>query len=158
MLHGQIVDKVKFFEGNDSIRDKSIVLAPGDSTLFKQGQFVSSSRLLQENDKLKQQGLAPVEAKPVGLAVAQPKLQGITQISLATESFLSAASFQETAKVLSDASISAKYDKLKGLKENIIVGHLIPAGTGMRRYEKLVVNAKSAYDALVSDKASATAG
>ena len=157
MLHGQIIDKVKFFEENDRIRDKSIVLNPGNSKLFKQGQFVSSSRLLQENDKLKQQGLLPVEARLVELAVAQPKLQGITQISLATESFLSAASFQETAKVLSDAGISAKYDKLKGLKENIIVGHLIPAGTGMRRYENLVVNSKKAYDVLVSAKANATA-
>ncbi|WP_342265523.1 DNA-directed RNA polymerase subunit beta' [Cardinium endosymbiont of Philonthus spinipes] len=158
LLHGQIIDKVKFFEENDRIRDKSIVLAPGDSKLFKQGQFVSSSRLQQENEKLKAQGLVPVEAKPIELAVAQPKLQGITQISLATESFLSAASFQETAKVLSDAGISAKYDKLKGLKENIIVGHLIPAGTGMRRYEKLVVTAKKEYDALVSAKVAATAG
>ncbi len=158
MLHGQIIDKVKFFEENDRIRNKSIVLAPGDSKLFKQGQFVSSARLLQENDKLKQQGLIPVEARSVELAVAQPKLQGITQISLATESFLSAASFQETAKVLSDAGISARYDKLKGLKENIIVGHLIPAGTGMRRYENLVVHSKSAYDALTSAKESAAAG
>ncbi|CAH2560023.1 DNA-directed RNA polymerase subunit beta' [Cardinium endosymbiont of Oedothorax gibbosus] len=158
MLHGQIVDKVKFFEENDKIRDQSIVLTPGDSKLFKQGQFVSSSRLLQENDKLKEQGLVSVEARPVELAIAQPKLQGITQISLATESFLSAASFQETAKVLSDAAVSAKYDKLKGLKENIIVGHLIPAGTGMRCYEKLVVNSKKEYDALASAKASATGG
>ncbi|WP_243519195.1 MULTISPECIES: DNA-directed RNA polymerase subunit beta' [unclassified Candidatus Cardinium] len=155
MLHGQVIDKVKFFEENDRIRDKSIVVSPGDSKLFKQGQFVVSSRLQQENDKLKQQGLVPVEAKPVELAVAQPKLQGITQISLATESFLSAASFQETAKVLSDAGISAKYDRLKGLKENIIVGHLIPAGTGMRRYEKLVVTPKKEYDALVAAKSSA---
>ncbi|AXI24604.1 beta' subunit [Cardinium endosymbiont of Sogatella furcifera] len=158
LLHGQVIDKVKFFEENDRVRDQSIVLKPGDSTLFKQGQFISSSRLQQENDKLKQQGLVAVEAKPVELAVAQPKLQGITQISLATESFLSAASFQETAKVLSDAGISAKYDRLKGLKENIIVGHLIPAGTGMRRYEKLVVNSKSEYEALVAAKAGATAG
>lgn len=157
LLHGQIIDKVKFFEENDRIRDKAIVLASGDSKLFKQGQCVSSSRLLQENDKLKQQGLVPIEAKPVELAVAQPKLQGITQISLATESFLSAASFQETAKVLSDAGISAKYDKLKGLKENIIVGHLIPAGTGMRCYERLIVNTKSAYDALVAAQPSVTA-
>lgn len=152
LLHGQIIDKVKFFQENDRIRDKSIVLSPGDSKLFKQGQFVSCSRLEQENDKLKQHGLVPIESKPVELAISQPKLQGITQISLATESFLSAASFQETAKVLSDAAISAKYDKLKGLKENIIVGHLIPAGTGMRRYEKLIVNSKKEYDTLRAAK------
>ncbi|CDG50124.1 DNA-directed RNA polymerase subunit beta' [Cardinium endosymbiont of Bemisia tabaci] len=156
LLHGQIIDKVKFFQENDRIRDKVIVLTPGDSKLFKQGQFVSASRLLQENNKLTQQGLVPIEARPAELAVAQPKLQGITQISLATESFLSAASFQETAKVLSDAGISAKYDTLKGLKENIIVGHLIPAGTGMRAYERLVVSSKNEYDALVYAKSSVT--
>lgn len=155
LLHGQIIDKVNFFEENDRIRDKQVIVALGDSNLFKLGQFVSTRRLLQENDKLKQQGLTLVEAREIALAIAQPRLQGITQASLATESFLSAASFQETSKVLSDAAISAKYDRLKGLKENIIVGHLIPAGTGMRKYEKLVVNSKKEYDALVRAKSDA---
>ncbi|ROT47324.1 DNA-directed RNA polymerase subunit beta' [Candidatus Cardinium hertigii] len=152
LLHGQIIDKVKFFEENDRIRDQYIIIELGDSKLFKLGQFVPHRRLLQENEKLQQQGLAVVQARVVELAIAQPRLQGITQTSLATESFLSAASFQETSKVLSDAAISAKYDKLKGLKENIIAGHLIPAGTGMQKYRKLVVTSKKEYDALVGAK------
>ncbi|HLP35081.1 MAG TPA: DNA-directed RNA polymerase subunit beta' [Amoebophilaceae bacterium] len=152
LLHGQILDKVNFFAENDRIRNKSVVLEPGDSKRFQPGALVATHRLLKENDQLKQQGLKPVQLREAELAIAQPRLQGITQASLATESFLSAASFQETSKVLSDAAISAKHDKLKGLKENIIVGHLIPAGTGMRKYEKLIVNSKIEYDALMEER------
>ena len=155
LLHGQISDKVRFFKENDRIRDKSIITDVGDSKLFKLGSFVLSSRFLQENEQLIRNGRTPAQARPAELAIGQPKLQGITQASLATESFLSAASFQETSKVLSDAAISAKYDQLKGLKENIIVGHLIPAGTGMRKYEDLVVHSKREYDALMQSKSGA---
>jgi len=158
LLHGQIIDKVDFFEENDKMRDKSVVLEVGDSALFHKGQLVATHRLLKENEKLKKQGLQIFQARAVELAIAQPKLQGITQASLATESFLSAASFQETSKVLSDSAISAKYDKLKGLKENIIVGHLIPAGTGMRKYEKLIVSSKKEYDILMQEKSVVAGG
>ncbi|AWN81370.1 DNA-directed RNA polymerase subunit beta' [Candidatus Cardinium hertigii] len=150
LLHGQMLDKAQFLEENNRIYDKCIVEAVGGSTLFELGQFVPKHRLIQENEQLQQKGLDPVQVRSAEMAIAQPKLQGITQASLATQSFLSAASFQETSKVLSDAAVSAKYDSLKGLKENIIVGHLIPAGTGIRKYEKLMVNSKREYDAAVS--------
>lgn len=152
LLHGQVIDKIAFFKENDRLRDKCVVTDVGDSMLFTLGQFVALHRLLQENEQLKQKGLNQVQLRSVEFAIAQPRLQGITQASLATESFLSAASFQETSKVLSDAAIGAKYDKLKGLKENIIVGHLIPAGTGMCKYEKLMVHSKQAYDVLIAAK------
>ncbi|MBX9890582.1 MAG: DNA-directed RNA polymerase subunit beta' [Amoebophilaceae bacterium] len=158
LLHGQIIDKVDFFEENDKMRDQSIIIDAGDSLLFTSGQFVATHRLIKENEKLKKQEGVLVQARPVELAIAQPKLQGITQASLATESFLSAASFQETSKVLSEAAVSAKYDKLKGLKENIIVGHLIPAGTGIRKYENLIVSSKKEYDALMQEKAAKSHG
>ena len=145
LLHGKIIDKVVFFEENDRIRNQSIILDAGDSQLFHTGQFVATHRLYKENQQLSQKGLKLVQARKAQLAIAQSRLQGITQASLSTEGFLSAASFQETSKVLSDAAVSAKYDQLKGLKENIIVGHLIPAGTGVRKYGNMIVTAKREY-------------
>ena len=108
--------------------------------------------LRDENSSLKRRDLKPVDVRDAQPAVSRPTLQGITQASLGTESVFSAASFQETTKVLSEASIRGKTDKLIGLKENVIVGHLIPAGTGMREYERLIVASQEEYDALVASK------
>lgn len=145
LLYGRVMDKVEFFSANDRVRNKSVVLDPGDSKLFEVGQLVPTYRLKKENEQLAHKGLKLIEYRDSLLAIAQLKLQGITQASLSTEGFLSAASFQETSKVLSDAAVNAKYDQLKGLKENIIVGHLIPAGTGLRKYDHMIVTAKKEY-------------
>ncbi len=151
-LPGQVVDKWNFREENDTILDKKVVVDPKDSETLKAGQIITSRRLRDENSSLKRRDLKPVEVRDAQPAVSQPTLQGITQASLGTESFISAASFQETTKVLSEASIRGKTDKLIGLKENVIVGHLIPAGTGMREYERLIVASQEEYDALVASK------
>lgn len=118
----------------------------------KPGQIVTSRRLRDENSSLKRRDLKLVTVRDAEPSVSQPTLQGITQASLGTESFISAASFQETTKVLSEASIRGKTDYLLGLKENVIVGHLIPAGTGLRDYQDLIVGSKEEYEALVSSK------
>ncbi|MCG8340578.1 MAG: DNA-directed RNA polymerase subunit beta' [Cytophagales bacterium] len=149
---GQIVDKFLFREENDKILDKKVVTDPGDSGLLKVGQIISTRKLREENANLKRLSLQPVQVREAEPAVSQSKLQGITQASLGTESFMSAASFQETTKVLSEAAIRAKRDTLKGLKENVVVGHLVPAGTGLREYNKLIVGSKEEYEALVASK------
>jgi DNA-directed RNA polymerase subunit beta' len=151
-LNGQVVDKWNFMEENDSIMDMKVVVDAKDSETLKAGQIISSRRLRDENSSLKRRDMRPVEVREAQPAVSQPTLQGITQASLGTESFISAASFQETTKVLSEASIRGKTDYLNGLKENVIVGHLIPAGTGMREYERMIVTSQKEYDALVSSK------
>jgi len=151
-LNGQVVDRWNFMEENDSIMDLKVVMDPKDSETLKAGQIISSRRLRDENSSLKRRDMRPVEVRDAQPAVSQPTLQGITQASLGTESFISAASFQETTKVLSEASIRGKTDYLNGLKENVIVGHLIPAGTGMRDYERMIVTSQKEYDALVSSK------
>ncbi len=151
-LNGQVVDRWNFMEENDSIMDMKVVVDPKDSETLKAGQIISSRRLRDENSSLKRRDMRPVEVRDAQPAVSQPTLQGITQASLGTESFISAASFQETTKVLSEASIRGKADYLNGLKENVIVGHLIPAGTGMRDYERMIVTSQKEYDALVSSK------
>jgi DNA-directed RNA polymerase subunit beta' len=151
-LNGQVVDRWNFMEENDSIMDMKVVVDPKDSETLKAGQIISSRRLRDENSSLKRRDMRPVEVRDAQPAVSQPTLQGITQASLGTESFISAASFQETTKVLSEASIRGKTDYLNGLKENVIVGHLIPAGTGMREYERMIVTSQKEYDALVSSK------
>jgi DNA-directed RNA polymerase subunit beta' len=151
-LQGQTVDKFAFREENDSVLDMKVVMEAGDSETFKPGQIVSSRRLRDENSSLKRRDLRIVQVRDAQAAVSQPTLQGITQASLGTESFISAASFQETTKVLSEASIRGKTDHLLGLKENVIVGHLIPAGTGLREYENIVVGSKEEYEALVESK------
>jgi DNA-directed RNA polymerase subunit beta' len=151
-LQGQIVDKFAFREENDAILDMKVVVEAGDSENFKPGMIVSSRRLRDENSSLKRRDLSIVQVREAQAAVSQPTLQGITQASLGTESFISAASFQETTKVLSEASIRGKSDHLLGLKENVIVGHLIPAGTGLREYENVIVGSKEEYEALVESK------
>ena len=127
-LPKQIVDKFYFREENDVILDKKVVLESGNSENLKSGQIITARTLRDENSSLKRRDMKLVEVRDAQAAVSKPTLQGITQASLGTESFISAASFQETTKVLSEASIRGKSDMLRGLKENVIVGHLIPAG------------------------------
>ncbi len=153
-LPGQIVDKHVFMEENDSILDKKVVSDAGDSENVKPGQIISARQLRDENSSLKRRDLKLVQVRNAAPAVSEPRLQGITQASLATQSFISAASFQETTKVLSEASIRGKRDHLIGLKENVIVGHLIPAGTGQRDFQDVIVGSQEEYDALVASKES----
>ena len=149
-LPGQVVDKFVFREENDAVLDMKVVTEVGDSENLKRGQIVAPRELRDENSSLKRKDLKPVEVRDAQPAVSSPKLQGITQASLGTESFISAASFQETTKVLSEASIRGKADDLMGLKENVIVGHLIPAGTGLREYDNLIVGNKEEYESLMA--------
>lgn len=151
-LPGQIVDKFIFREENDMILDKKVVTDSGDSETLKPGQIITSRRLRDENSSLKRKDMKIVQVRDAEPAVSRPTLQGITQASLGTESFISAASFQETTKVLSEAAIRGKADSLMGLKENVIVGHLIPAGTGQREYNNIIVGSKEEYDALIASK------
>ncbi|MDH5608258.1 MAG: DNA-directed RNA polymerase subunit beta' [Cyclobacteriaceae bacterium] len=151
-LTNQVVDRFAFMDENDSIMDKKVVEDAGDSETLKRGQIITSRRLRDENSNLKRRDLKLVKVRNAQAAVSRPTLQGITQASLGTESFISAASFQETTKVLSEASIRGKSDYLMGLKENVIVGHLIPAGTGVRKYHKNIVVSKSEYDKLITSR------
>jgi DNA-directed RNA polymerase subunit beta' len=149
-LPGEYVDKFEFREVNDLILDKKIVLDAGDSTRLKMGQLISGRELRDENSSLRRKDQKLVEVRDALSAVSRPTLQGITQASLKTESWLSAASFQETTKVLSEAAIRGKADQLMGLKENVIVGHLIPAGTGQRHFENLIVGSEEEYQQLLN--------
>ncbi len=151
-LPGEIVDKFVFREENDTILDKKVVIDSGDSSVLRPGQIISTRKLRDENSSLKRKDMKLVQVREAEPAVSRPTLQGITQASLRTESFLSAASFQETTKVLSEASIKGKTDHLLGLKENVIVGHLIPAGTGQRTFKNLIVGSKEEYDSLMASK------
>jgi DNA-directed RNA polymerase subunit beta' len=150
-LVGEYVDKFEFREENDTILDKKFVTEPGDSQKFKPGQIISARELRDENSSLKRKDQKIVEVRDALSAVSRPTLQGITQASLKTESWLSAASFQETTKVLSEAAIRGKADRLVGLKENVIVGHLIPAGTGQRRFNNMIVGSEEEYDRLTAE-------
>jgi len=141
-LNNQNVDRFAVRLANDDILDKKVVVDAGDSDKMKVGMIVTTRALRDENSSLKRRDLRKVEVRDAQPAVSQPNLQGITQASLGTESFISAASFQETTKVLSEASIRAKSDGLDGLKENVIVGHLIPAGTGVRKYQDYIITSK----------------
>jgi DNA-directed RNA polymerase subunit beta' len=147
-LPGEMVDKLTFREENDLVLDKKVVTEAGSSDKFKPGQIVSGREFRDENSQLKRKDLKLVEVRDAQAAVSRPTLQGITQASLKTESWLSAASFQETTKVLSEAAIRGKADGLNGLKENVIVGHLIPAGTGQRRLNDVIVTHKDEMEAL----------
>ncbi|MEQ8927573.1 MAG: DNA-directed RNA polymerase subunit beta' [Fulvivirga sp.] len=149
-LTNESVDKFVFAEENDRVLDKKVVTDAGDSEHFKPGQIISPRELRDENSTLKRKDLKLVEVRDALSAVSKPVLQGITQASLKTESFLSAASFQETTKVLSEAAIRGKADGLLGLKENVIVGHLIPAGTGQRKFKDVLVTSPEEYDNLVA--------
>ena len=151
-LPEQLVDKWEFMQENDEIWDKKVVLDAGDSENLKAGQIVSVRRLRDENSVLKRQDLRLVEARDAVPATSNQVLQGITRAALKTSSFMSAASFQETTKVLSEAAIHGKVDTLEGLKENVICGHPIPAGTGQREYEKLVVASMDDYQRMVKAK------
>jgi DNA-directed RNA polymerase subunit beta' len=151
-LENQVVDKVTFMEENDSIIDMKVVEDAGDSTNMKPGMIVTSRKLRDENSSLKRRDLKTVSVRDAQPSVSRPTLQGITQASLGTQSFISAASFQETTKVLSEAAIRGKADELLGLKENVIVGHLIPAGTGLREYSRMIVGSKEEYESLVAAK------
>ena len=154
-LANTLVNKFTFREENDAILDKYVVTDAGDSTNLRPGQLVTSRELRDENSALKRKDAKIVTARQAQPAVSKPTLQGITAASLGTESFISAASFQETTKVLSEASIRGKRDELNGLKENVIVGHLIPAGTGQRQFENLFVANKAELAAFEGEEAPA---
>jgi DNA-directed RNA polymerase subunit beta' len=125
-----------------------VVVDAGDSTSLKPGQIVSARRLRDENSQLKRSDKKLVDARDAVPATSTALLQGITRASLQTQSFISAASFQETTKVLNEAAISGKEDHLMGLKENVIVGHLIPAGTGVRDFQNIIVASKEALESI----------
>ncbi len=148
-LEGEPVDKLTFFKENDEIFDKKIVTDPGDSNKLKPGQTVTLRQLREENSALKRNDLNVVEYRDAVPATSKPILEGITRSSLGTSSWISAASFQETTKVLSTAAIGANRDELNGLKENVIVGKRIPAGTGVKHFQNVIVQYKK------SDKAKA---
>jgi DNA-directed RNA polymerase subunit beta' len=141
-LESEVVDKWEFFDENDRLFGKKLVVDAGDSETLKPGQIVSLRKLRDENSLLIRKGLRPAVAEDAKPATSCQILQGITRASLQTSSFMSAASFQETTRVLNEAAISGKVDYMEGLKENVIVGHLIPAGTGMRRYDHIQVGPK----------------
>lgn len=138
-LEGELVNKIDFHETNDEIFGMKVVEDKGDSENIENGQIITARRLRDENSILRRQDKALITARDAKPATAKQILQGITRASLQTKSFISAASFQETTKVLTEAAINAKRDFLEGMKENVIVGHLIPAGTGLREYENLIV-------------------
>ena len=152
MLEGQLVHKYDFIEENDGLYGKKVVEEVGDSENLKAGQVITSRDLRDENSYLKREGKALVSARDAQPATATPELQGITRASLQTKSFISAASFQETTKVLNEAAVSGKEDTLEGLKENVIVGHKIPAGTGLREYNDVIVGSKDEYTSLLINK------
>ena len=141
-LEQQVVDKRDFMDENDRIWGKKVVVDPGDSENVKAGQIITARKLRDENSALKRRDLKTIVVRDAVLATSEQILQGITRAALQTSSFMSAASFQETTKVLNEAAISGKVDNLEGMKENVICGHLIPAGTGLREYERLVVTSK----------------
>ena len=147
-LEKQIVDKNDFMEENDRIWGKKVVVDPGDSLKLKAGEIVVPRTLHDENSTLKRQDKRLVQTRDAMPATSAQILQGITRAALGTKSFMSAASFQETNKVLNDAAINGKVDYLEGMKENVICGHLIPAGTGQREFAKLVVHNKAEYEHL----------
>ena len=151
-LEKEAVDGWDFMLENDDIYDKKVVVEPGDSATLKAGQIVSVRRLRDENSILKRKDMKLVEVRDAIAATSSPLLQGITRASLGTKSFISAASFQETTKVLNEAAIAGKKDKMLGLKENVIVGHLIPSGTGLRQYENIRVGSQEEFDRLMASK------
>jgi DNA-directed RNA polymerase subunit beta' len=140
-LENQLVHKNDFIEENDNIYGKKVVTSAGDSLSLKEGMIITARQLRDENSILRREDKALVEARDAVAATAEPILQGITRASLQTKSFISAASFQETTKVLNEAAVSGKEDYLEGLKENVIVGKRIPAGTGLHIYDKTIVGA-----------------
>ena len=151
-LENQLIHKADFIEENDSIFGMKVVEDSGDSENLKPGQIISPRDLRDENSLLRRQDKNLVVARDVTPATATPVLQGITRASLQTKSFISAASFQETTKVLNEAAVSGKVDTLEGLKENVIVGHRIPAGTGLRDYDEVIVGSKAEFEEMLQKK------
>lgn len=151
-LEGDTTDKFEFFEENDQIFDKKVVTEAGESANMKAGQIVTLRQVREENSVLRRSDKKLVEYRDAETATSSPLLLGITKASLGTHSWISAASFQETTKVLSSAAINGKTDDMLGLKENVITGHLIPAGTGLREFENMIVGSKEEYDILASSK------
>jgi len=156
-LEKQAIDKVDFMGENDMIYGQVVITDSGDSEDLRPGMMITARRLRDENSKLRRLDRKLVEARDAIPATSRTLLQGITRASLQTKSFISAASFQETTKVLNEAAVSGKVDDLLGLKENVIVGHLIPAGTGVRRHHNLIVANKDDYNAIRSGKVEAAA-
>ncbi|SHH00955.1 DNA-directed RNA polymerase subunit beta' [Flagellimonas flava] len=151
-LENQLVHKDDFIRENDEIFGMKVVEEAGESENLKAGQIISARALRDENSVLRRADKTLVTARDAVAATATPILQGITRASLQTKSFISAASFQETTKVLNEAAVSGKVDTLEGLKENVIVGHKIPAGTGMRDYDSIIVGSKEEYDEIMARK------
>jgi DNA-directed RNA polymerase subunit beta' len=151
-LEQQIVDKLDFAEENDRIWGKKVVVDAGDSENLQKGQIVTARKLRDENSSLKRRDLRLVQVRDAVPATSTQILQGITRAALQTKSFMSAASFQETTKVLNEAAIRGKSDNLEGMKENVIAGHLIPAGTGLREFDKIIVGSKEEYERMQANK------
>lgn len=151
-MEQELVDKLNFADENDCIWGKKVVVDAGDSETLSKGQIVSARKLRDENSSLKRRDLKPVQVRDAVPATSTQILQGITRAALGTKSFMSAASFQETTKVLCEAAIRGKVDYLEGMKENVICGHLIPAGTGMRQWDKLIVGSKEDYERMQANK------
>ena len=151
-LEQEMVDKLDFAEENDRIWGKKVVVDAGDSETLKAGQIVTARKLRDENSSLKRRDLKLVQVRDAVPATSTQILQGITRAALQTKSFMSAASFQETTKVLNEAAIRGKSDKLEGMKENVICGHLIPAGTGLREFEKLIVGSREEHDRVQANR------
>ncbi len=147
-LEEDLEDRYDFNEENNRIFDKKVVVEHGDSTKFKSGQIVSVRELREENSILRRNDKKLIDVRDASPATAQPVLLGITKASLGVQSWISAASFQETTKVLSSAAIQGKTDDMLGLKENVITGHAIPAGTGLREFESIIVGNKEEYELL----------
>ena len=151
-LEQELVDKLDFSEENDRIWGKKVVVDAGDSKMMKPGQIVTARRLRDENSSLKRRDLRLVQVRDAVPATSTQILQGITRAALQTKSFMSAASFQETTKVLNEAAIRGKIDRLEGMKENVICGHLVPAGTGLRQWNRIIVGSKEEYDRVQSTR------
>ncbi len=149
-LEEDLEDRFDFNEENDRIFDKKVVTDPGDSTKFRAGQIVTVREWREENSVLRRADKKTVEVRDAEPATATPILLGITKASLGVQSWISAASFQETTKVLSSAAIQGKTDSMLGLKENVITGHLIPAGTGQKEFENMIVGSKEEYELLAT--------
>jgi len=155
-LERQVIDKLDFMDENDWIYGKKYIVDSGDSQTLRPGMIVTARKLRDENSMLKRRDLKTVEARDAVPATSNQVLQGITRAALQTNSFFSAASFQETTKVLNEAAILGKVDKLEGLKENVIVGHLIPAGTGQREYNSIIVGSLEEYESFTGNVPVAT--
>ena len=151
-LDGQVITKLEFMEENDRIFGMKVIEDTGDSQVLKAGQIISARKLREENSRLRRKDLKTVEAREAVPATSEQRIQGITRAALQTNSWVSAASFQETTKVLNAAAINGKRDRLEGLKENVIVGHKIPAGTGLSNWDDLVVGSQEEFDQLMAAK------